>query len=144
MEFLGGLLRAALDGEVGAQFVECGVEVLFAMDRGVGFGLQAAIFAFEGFEAVTGRGEFAFKMFAAFGGGAFAVFEVAAFPTDVFGLGFEVFHFAGGEAELALQGRELDLLALEAFAGNFDFFAQAFEVALEIGHAGAGGLVGFC
>ena len=83
-------------------------------------------------------------MLAAFGGGAFAVFEFAAFPADVFGLGFEVFHLAGGEAELALQGGEFDFLALQAFAGNFDFLAQAFELGFEFGHAVAGGFVGFC
>ena len=70
-------------------------------------------------------------MLAAFCGGAFAVFEFAAFPADVFGLGFEVFHFAGGEAELALQGREFDLLALQAFAGDFDFLAQALAAAVK-------------
>ena len=106
--------------------------------------MQAAGFGFEGFEAFARGGEFAFHVFAAFGGGAFAVFEFAAFPADVFGLGFEVLHFAGGEAELALQGGEFDFLALQAFAGNFDFLAQAFEVGFQFGHAVAGGLVGCC
>jgi hypothetical protein len=114
--FLGGLLGAAFDGEVGAQFVEGGVEVLLAMDGGVGLRLQAAAFVFERFEALAGGGEFAFHLFAAFGGGALAVFEFAAFPADVFGLGFEILHLAGGQAELALEGGEFDFLALEAFA----------------------------
>ena len=130
--FLGGLFGAAFDGEIGAQLVEGGVEILFAVDGGVGFRLEAAGFGFEGFEAFAGGGEFAFEVFAAFGGGAFAVVEFAAFPADVFGLGFEVFDFAGGEAELALQGGEFDFLALQAFAGNLDFLAEAFEAGLRV------------
>ena len=102
--FLGGLFGPAFDGEVGAQFIEHGIEVLFTADDGIGLRLQAAGFIFEGVEAVARGNEFVFEVFAAFGGGAFAMVEFAAFPADVFGFGFEVFDFAGGEAELALQG----------------------------------------
>ena len=83
---------------------------------GVGLGLQAARFVFERFETVARGDEFGFEMLAAFGGGAFAVVEFAAFPAHVFDLGLEVFHLAGGEAELALQGREFDFLALQTLA----------------------------
>ena len=47
--------------------------------------------------------EFRFELDAAFGGGAFAVVEFAAFPADIFEFGVEVFDFAGGEGELALE-----------------------------------------
>ena len=140
--FLGGLFGAAFDCELGAELVEGLGHRLLAGDGGVGFGLEATAFGFEGFEAFAGGGEFGFEVFAAFGGGLLAFFEFAAFPFDVLDAGFEVFDFAGGEAELALEGGEVDFLALEALAGEFDFLAELFEAAFEFGDSGACGFVG--
>ena len=56
-------------------------DVLLAADDGFRLGLQAAGFVFERFQALAGGGEFAFHVLAAFGGGAFAVFEFAALPA---------------------------------------------------------------
>ena len=81
-------------------------------------------------------------MFAVGGGGLFAGIEFAAFPADVFGLGFEVLHFARGQAELALKGRAFDFLALQAVTRCFDFLAQAFELGFKFGDAKACGLIG--
>ena len=67
-----------------------------------------------------------------------AVFEFAAFPADVFELGFEVLHLAGGQAELALQGGEFDLLALQPLAGDLDFLAQSLELRLRVRSRGRG------
>ena len=101
---LGGLSGAALDGEFGAEFVERFHDVLLAADHGVRLGLQTARFVFESFEAIACAGEFLLHVLAALGGGALAVFKFAALPFDVFELGFEILHLAGGEAELALEG----------------------------------------
>ena len=104
MLFLGGLFRTAFDGEFGAEVVEVVGEFAFALDDRVRFRLEAAGVGFEAFEAFAGLVKFCFELDAAFGCGAFAVVEFAAFPADVFEFGVEVLDFAGGEGELALEG----------------------------------------
>jgi hypothetical protein len=119
-----------------------GVEFLLAVGGGVGLRLQAAAFGFERFEALAGGRRVRLPFVRGLRRRRARGFRVRRVPSGRFRFGFEVFDLAGGEAELALQGGEFDFLALQAFAGNFDFLAQAFEVGFEFGDAVAGGLVG--
>ena len=139
---LGGLFRAFFDGEAGAEFVERGADFLLGRNGGIGLRLERAGLVFDGGEAFAGGGELRFEGLAGIAGGRFALLEFGALPADVFDAGVEILDLAGGERELALEGGELDFLALEALTGDLDSFALGFELGLERGDAGAGLLVG--